>query len=353
MTWMLGMQAAVTLMVWALAAGATHAQTATPPSAAAARYTVIDLGAAGPGLSSYGSDVNHTGLAGGYLGDAANPNNGEGRPALFRRDMAPVALSDLKGDVTGVNLAEEVIGVVVDGGSYSSFFWKNGVFTPVPSAAGYQTLLYGINDASVAVGTRSQVSNGVFSAIRYENGSVTDLGTWGGTSARAVAINNAGTMAGYRNRPRRGFTLVEGVLVDAGGSVRPLNIFGSRYVTTQSLNSRGDVVGQYATATGYLGFARVGVRTITVARTGATQGWCSGINDHGSAVCTSDSAEGPTLHALLLERGRVTDLNSLPEVYEAGWILLYAANAINNDGVIVGTGLRQSGEYRAYMLVPR
>jgi hypothetical protein len=130
-----------------------------------------------------------------------------------------------------------------------------------------------INDASVAVEFRSQTSSGFDTAIRYENGSVIDLGTWGGTSARAVAINSAGTMLGYRYRPGRGFTVVEGVLVDAGGSVRRLNIFKSKYVTTQALNARGDVVGQYAAAPARnLGFARVGIRTITVSRTGATQG---------------------------------------------------------------------------------
>ncbi len=353
MTWMLNMKAAVAMMFAALAAGATLAESASPPRAVAARYAVIDLGAAGPGLSSYGRAVNAAGLVGGFLADPANPGGGEGRPALFRRDVAPVALSDLNGDVTGINLAEEVVGLVSDEGGYTGFFWKDGVFTPVSSPAGFRTLLLGINDASVAVGFRTQTSTGVDTAIRYENGGVTDLGTLGGTSARAVAINNAGTMAGYRHRPRRGFTLVEGVLADAVGSVRPLNIFGSKYVTPQALNSRGDVVGQYLSATGYLGFARVGIRTTIVARTGATQGWCSGINDHGSAVCTSDSAEGPALHALLLERGRVIDLNSLPEVYEAGWTLLFHANAINNEGVIVGTGIRQSGEYRAYMLIPR
>jgi hypothetical protein len=78
-----------------------------------------------------------------------------------------------------------------------------------------------------------------------------------------------------------------------------------------------------------------------------------GGNRHGDVVGTSDTGTGRPQRAALLRRGRVVDLGSLPQVRAAGWRHLLVAYAINDRGVIVGVGDRDTGAVRGFMLVPR
>ena len=72
-----------------------------------------------------------------------------------------------------------------------------------------------------------------------------------------------------------------------------------------------------------------------------------GINNHGLVVGTSDGSEGDS-RAVAWEHGRVVDLNALLPS-NSPWRLT-TANAVNDRGVIVGSG-RIGDETHAFVLV--
>jgi uncharacterized membrane protein len=145
---------ALVIAAAALVASAPQAQEQAARPAVARNYEVVDLGTHGPpGLESYATHINAAGMVVGVV--RTRPENANGIPVIFQLDQAPVPLNDRIGQTAGLNALGEVTGnVETASGGYEPFFWKDGVTTIVPSPAGTQSFLEGINDSSVAVGSR-------------------------------------------------------------------------------------------------------------------------------------------------------------------------------------------------------
>jgi probable HAF family extracellular repeat protein len=83
---------------------------------------------------------------------------------------------------------------------------------------------------------------------------------------------------------------------------------------------------------------------------GGTQSFAYSVNASGQIVGYSTTKGNATFAAFLYSGGTMTDLNSLLPP-DSGWTL-YFAEAINNQGQIVGTGTNPNGQHDAFLLTP-
>jgi len=188
--------------------------------------------------------------------------------------------------------------------------------------------------AAGAMLTAGAATAGDLSKTRYI---VTDLGTFGGELSNGIEINEAGQVTGVAEIPNfatKAFLWTDGVLLDLGA----LNEFGTAS-TGRGLNIHGHVVGgslapdpQFPGMTDRPAFWSPETGMIEMAHdihetSGA--GRAEAINDHG--VATGQWRGKP--FRWTLEDG-MTLLPVLPGSFFQG----ASTNAINNDGVIVGTG---------------
>ena len=127
-----------------------------------------------------------------------------------------------------------------------AFLWEDGTLTDIGTFGGDAgfSIANAINDRGQVAGVASTTTPGHNHAFLWERGTIRDLGTLpGGTSSEAVAINRRGQVAGNSDSSTGGsaFLWENGTMVD-------LRIAGLGGL--QSLNNRGEVVGQHTTSSG-------------------------------------------------------------------------------------------------------
>ena len=183
-------------------------------------------------------------------------------------------------------------------------------------------------------------------AFLYSQGKMSDLGTpVGFTDSVGTAINDGGWITGAATKSEglaltppqtvtaQIFRAHEGVLIN-------LDMPGSVLSVSSGINSAGQIVGETITADGanHAFLAADGHVTLLDQRLPPGSGWklqeANAVNDHGDIVGTG--LVGGVRHAFLLRQSKVTDLNSyLPEHSE--WVL-EQAEGINTKGEIVCLG---------------
>lgn len=294
------------------------------PCMGAVQYQVVDLGAP-QGSESHATGINSKGQVSGYWYSTS-------LQAFVWQNGVMTNLGTGYG--YGINYEGEVVGWENEG-----CIWRNGV----PMYLGdigtpHYTWGFAINNNSQAVGyayLRSYVDNAFIS----QNGVMTDIGTLGGLESRAYGINNNGQVVGWANPTnsdsvRRAFVWQNNVMTDLG--------IGAAF----GINDSGVIVGNSAPYAGYASIWQNNTRTDIVMPHGGT---FVDINNSGQVVGYSYSSGSITERAFLWQNGVLTDLNSLIAA-DSGW-LLEGANAINDNGYIVGSGVID-GQTRAYLLVP-
>jgi len=181
------------------------------------------------------------------------------------------------------------------------FMIRSGVFTALPLLqGGTQGEAASINENGVAVGWSGQGPNGgYYRAAKWENGVVTQLA--GGDSLNsAFSINDEGWIVGYTSDPSS-----------------PTDV-ATLWIDPQHPIDLGALVPSH------------------------WQHWAYAINNHRQIVGTSG------IHAFLWQNGQMYDLETL---IPADHWLLYAANGISDNGLIVGEGLH-NGVVRGFLLTP-
>jgi probable HAF family extracellular repeat protein len=292
--------------------------------------------------------------------------------------------------------------VVVQPASGNSFVWAPGgkQLSLTPLTAGYPTTPYGINNQGLVVGYSSN-GQGAAAAL-WTNGVPLDLGTLDGVPACAgTGINASAEVAGYcflLNGRTEAFLWSK-----ATGMQGLASLQGGCGSIAQAINRFGQVVGYSCTSGNNPTYAFIWSKTTGMKNLGTLPGhdrsfaWaindlgqvagesdcrnCSlsghatlwsktkgsmldlgvlpgapdsfafGLNNVGQVVGVSDYSATNELHAFVWSPSTgMLDLNNLIPA-NSGW-LLQIANAINDQGQIVGYGAL-NGQTEAFLLTPQ
>lgn len=218
----------------------------------------------------------------------------------------------------------------------------------------------GINDRGEVAGT----SYGGSSPVVYKRsaaGAMTYYGTLGGSYTGATSINRSGSIVGRASAPSDD---AHGALwsATASPSATPtdLGTLGGPSSLAVAINDEGDIAGSSTTSTG--SWDRAFLRTNGVmASLGVLPGDFNSsaldLNGSRDVVGFSESEEdGPRAFVHTAADGLV-NLNEKIDLSD-GWTKLTNANAINECGQIVGTGLlydvvEEYADTHGYLLTPR
>lgn len=342
-----GYRTATLVAAFWLTAGLAHA-------AGTYKFSTFDpLG----GSQSAGSALNRAGVVVGWASqpeDNGDPPMEPNRPAKW---TGPVAtdLGTLQdgpyGYAKGINDSGAIVGdsYLPESGGVHATLWRNGSVTDLGTLGGQYSYAYAINRGGVIVGSASTSGDVRHRAIVWKNGQPRVLKDLGGHNHRAVAISNNGYIAGMStDRSEVGHAVVwkDGVLTDLG--------------TGRQLSG----INSYGVAVGYAAAQSPGVTTVEATLWNGSvptylgclaagfQCMANAVNDDGVIVGESRIDDGNDNHAAMWVNGRVVDLNDqLDQVTrDAGWVLL-TAQAINGRGFITGTARNTlTGAVRAYLL---
>ena len=322
--------------------------------------------------------------------------------AAVRAQSPQYTITDL-GPFTpkAINTSSSVAGSM---GNQAVLF-RDGVLSNITPPGGVIAEALAINDLDQVVGQSffcdivdGNCVNGRTRAFILDKGIHTVLGTLGGRDSSARAINNAGQVTGFSDTagPSPGtsgdthaFIFKDGVFQDIGSTAPAPRTFGwsinasgqvagvgsSSSITsngpflysngtflffepsgsTQDINDSGHIVGHRGgnddgSGRAYL-FSGNTVQDLGTLTAQHKFSMALAINNSGQIVGFSSpsffSSEGE--RAFVVSGGVMQDLNNLIPL-NSGWVLT-RANAINNAGQIVGTGVL-NGQPRAFMLTP-
>ena len=303
---------------------------------ASQQYTVTALGTL-PGYTS-GSEaygINNSGQIVGYAYDASGTRHAFLYSGGQMQDLN--TLGGAESAAWSINDSGQIVGYAqTTGGSNHAFLYSGGHMQDLGNWTAHA-----INNTGQIAG-----QNSAGHPIIYSGGNVQDLGTLtGGTGGSANGINNTGQAVGQAyTAGDYGF---HAFLYNGGGSLQDLGAFGGTYSQASSINNAGQVVGSAQTASGsnHAFLYSNGQMNDLGTLPGGQESDAYGINDSGLIVGSDGGS-----HALLYSNGAMIDLNTLITP-TFGWTL-GCANAINDEGQIVGYEYNTAGQTQAFLLSP-
>jgi probable HAF family extracellular repeat protein len=306
---------------------------------------------------------------------------------------SPYIITDLcpPGSTQSRPFAINSAGTVTGRANDTRFVYQNGTFTNIPC------LPLGINEAGTIVGNElfTDDGNNNLQAVSFSGGVVTRLISFAqATLSSAAAINASGQIVGTAvfqgSSLTRPFLYQNGTLTDF--------IPSATYANPVDINDHGQIVGSFTASPGeqraflfdngnfhVLGrlphYVR-GSEADAINARGEITGACYGTGDNARAFIyqkgkmvqidpPKNSREHSTygtdindlgqvvgryrnrnpIGAFLYENGRTIDLQDLIPA-SSRWIIEEGI-AINNNGLIIGTGVNPAGENHAFLLTPR
>ena len=308
-------------------------------------YQFTDLGTLG-GASSAAWDIN---AAGQVVGEA-NTASGTDHAFVYSGGVL-TDLGTLGGQNSvayGINGAGQIVGnAAAPGGATHAFIYSSGAMTDLGTLGSTYSSAWDVNSSSQVTGY-SYTADGDAHAFLYSGGTMSDLGTLGGATSVANGVNASGQVAGY--------SLTSGgiahAFLDSGGTMTDLGTLGGTTSTGVGINDAGQVVGAAATAGNAASHAFLysGGSMTDLGTLGGANSQAYSVNAAGQVVGEAQTSAG-LFDAFLYSSGTMTDLNTLLDDSASGWTLV-SANAINDSGSIVGSGVNSSGSTHAFLLTP-
>ena len=308
-------------------------------------FSLTDLGDLG-GTATKAFGINGSGTVVG-----ASATSGSSPVYAFRYSGGNMTNLETTGTMSeghAINADGVIVGQRTNGGVTHAFSYSGGGFTDLGTLNGVlSSNAASINNSGDIVGS-SQITGGANRAFLYTGGVMTNLGTMGGTGSLAWDINSSGQIVGQSQLSGgavNAFLLNSGTL-SAGNSIGTLA--GGTNSAAFAINDAGVIVGQSEfSGGGALQHAfRYDGSFTDLGTLGGNNSVARDINSSGFIV-GSAQVSGGTYHAFFYNGSTLYDLNDYV-LGASGWVLTEAW-AINDDGMIVGTGTF-GGETRAFML---
>ena len=335
----------------AISQHAQHAQTTPGP------YALTDLGSLGGG-DTQAFDLNDAAQVVGYSRTASMQSRAFLWDGGQMANLGVVNADDFQSAATDVNGLGHAVGTstLKNGFGRAALFRDGFALGLTPELPPYEGTSFAsaINDAGQIVGGIDDDSSGYYDGILWHNGTRTNLGGLGGASTRPADINNAGQIVGTSNTSvelgqPRAFLWQNGTMTDLG------LLEGDHDSGAAAINANGVVVGTSGrldenTGVIYRPFIYAnGVMSAIPVQ--SSEAYATDINDAGVVVgIMRTSGESSPYHAWIYANGVVTNLNSL--VPAGSGLHLAYANAINNNGEIVGLAYDALGQAHGFLLTP-
>jgi probable HAF family extracellular repeat protein len=197
-----------------------------------------------------------------------------------------------------------------------------------------------INDSNLITGDGSNGHGQV--AFTIQGSQVTDLPALpGGGDSQPVAVNNAGVIVGQADSA----TVSPVAVAWQNGTVTQLGkLQGGLTSEALAVNLSGEIVGASLAADGdahAVLFANGKVTDLNVPGTGQGDAQANAVNDSGVIVGTGGNG-----HAFIDQNGQATDLNNL--ISPTAGVTLVTADGINDNGVIVGTAVSNANPRQSF-----
>jgi len=336
-----------------LAPAAALAGALLPASAHAAAQYNLTLTNSGLAAEFFG-----IGSTGDVIGDGIEPGAATSQGFVLTPGSTRVAFLGSPGDPNnthsfsspeGVNSGGDVVGTSTDfnTGIQSAIEWDaNGTPTNLgnlPTIANNYANpdLTAINDNGVIVGFGRSLHGDT--GFEISGTQVTQLPVLpaGGVDAEPLAINNNGVSVGWADNSQKTVAVQwkNNAIKQLGG------LPGSFDSQAFAVNNKGQAVGGSLDATDFdvhaVLFSGGKVTDLDVPGTGVGDAQANAINDNGVIV-----GEGGNGDAFIYQNGQATDLNQLLPPGSA--VTLIDATGINNSGDIVGTAVSNDGSGQTY-----
>jgi probable HAF family extracellular repeat protein len=338
------------------------------------RYSVSDLGKRSDTIGEC-ADIGRMLMLGGsqpainnagqVVGVIAGDDQRPGRPFLWTRSSGMTELGDALGqfiDPYAISDAGRVAGSGQirrsgeAGDDDHALLWDPGHgITDLGTLGGKFSCAYSLNDLGQVVGM-SELPNDLFHAFLWEGGVMNDLGGLGGDISLAHGINESSQVVGMSVKSADGdLGTARAFLWTRSGGMTDLGTLGGISSEASAVNDKGEVVGTANTTQGYNRAFKWHPDTgmVDLGTLGGRDSSANAINNAGQAVGWSEITWGDTRQkrAFLWDHGNMIDLSSLPDVKAAGWSELTEAADINDQGQIVGFGVRD-GKHHIFLLTP-
>ena len=330
---------------------------------------IEDLGTLG-GQSSIGLGINNAGnVTGSSYVSAGDPHSAGLHAFRYVDGLGMIDVGALpEGDISEGNGINS--GGLIVGGSFVEGFVPHAFLATATLAlidlgtlGGEYSYAWDINDQGVVTGEAETNVVGRWHAFRRTSDGLTDLGTLGGTRSVGRAINESGQIAGESRTPNdaalRAFRHTDGAgMVDLG-------TLGGTNSSAYGINDGGQVVGESDTGfvadPGRAVFRLLnlfgthaflwteGAGMLDLGHLGGGDSLALAINNHGVVVGTGNLTSGEFRAFRWSREDGMIDLNTLLPS-GSGWVLR-AAWDINDKGQVTGDGLHD-GQARAFRLNP-